>query len=160
MGIPSYLRQAVPSLTCMQVKNQQLEPDMEKQTGSKLGNEFVKAVYCHPAYLTSMQSTSGEMPRWMKHKLESRFQEKYRPPQICRWYHFKGRKWKGTKEPLDKSERGEWKAGLKLNIQKTKIMTSGPHHFMANRWGNNGNSGRFYFPWLQNHWRWWLQPWN
>ena len=46
------------------------------------------------------------------------------------------------------------KAGLKLNIQKTKIMTSGPHHFMANRWGNNGNSGRFYFLGLQNHCRW------
>ena len=58
---------------CMQVKKQQLELDMEQQTGSKLGKEYVKAVYCHPAYLTSMQSTSCEMPGWMKHKLESRF---------------------------------------------------------------------------------------
>ena len=57
----------------MQVKKQQLELDMEQQTGSKLGKEYVKAVYCHPAYLTSMQSTSCEMPGWMKHKLESRF---------------------------------------------------------------------------------------
>ena len=56
----------------MQLKNQQLEPDMEQQTGSKLGKEYVKAVYCHPAYLTYMQSTSGKMPGWMKHKLESR----------------------------------------------------------------------------------------
>ena len=56
----------------MQVKKQQLEPDMEQQTGSKLGKEYDKAVYCHPAYLTSMQSTSCEMPGWMKHKLESR----------------------------------------------------------------------------------------
>ena len=56
----------------MQVKKQQLEPDMEQQTGSKLGKEYVKAVYCHPAYLTSMQSTSCEMLGWMKHKLESR----------------------------------------------------------------------------------------
>ena len=55
----------------MQVKKQQLEPDME-QTGSKLGKEYVKAVYCHSAYLTFMQSTSHEMPGWMKHKLESR----------------------------------------------------------------------------------------
>ena len=55
----------------MQVKKQQLEPDIE-QTGSKLEKESVKAVYCHPAYLTSMQSTSWEMPGWMKHKLESR----------------------------------------------------------------------------------------
>ena len=58
----------------MQVKKQQLELDMEQQTGSKSGKEYVKAVYCHPAYLTYMQSTSCEMPGWMKHKLESRLQ--------------------------------------------------------------------------------------
>ena len=57
---------------CMQVKKQQLEPDMEQRTGSIMGKEYVKAVYCHPAYLTSMQSTSWEVPGWMKHKLESR----------------------------------------------------------------------------------------
>ena len=57
----------------MQVKKQQLEPDMEQQTSSKLEKEYVKAVYYHPAYLTYMQSTSCEMPDWMKHKLESRF---------------------------------------------------------------------------------------
>ena len=56
----------------MQVKKQQLELDMEQLTGSKLGKEYVKAVYCHPAYLTYMQSTSWEMPDWMKHKMESR----------------------------------------------------------------------------------------
>ena len=58
--------------TYMQVKKQQLEPDMEQQTGSKLGKEYIKAVFCHPAYLTYMESTSCEMPGWMKHKLESR----------------------------------------------------------------------------------------
>ena len=57
----------------MQVKKQQLELYMEQQTGSKLGKEYVKAVYCHPAYLTYMQSTSCEMLDWMKHRLESRF---------------------------------------------------------------------------------------
>ena len=56
----------------MQVRKQRLELDMEKQTGSKSGKEYVKAVYCHPSYLTSMQSTSCEMPDCMKHKLESR----------------------------------------------------------------------------------------
>ena len=56
----------------MRVKKQQLEPVMEQQTGSTLGKEYVKAVYCHPAYLTSMQSTSCEMPGWINHKLESR----------------------------------------------------------------------------------------
>ena len=54
----------------MQVKKQQLELDMEQPTGSKLGKEYVKAVYCHLAYLTYIQSTSWEMPGWMKHKLE------------------------------------------------------------------------------------------
>ena len=58
----------------MQVKKQQLEPDMEQRPGSELGKEYIKAVYCHPAYLTYMQSTSFEMPGWMKHKLESRLQ--------------------------------------------------------------------------------------
>ena len=56
----------------MQVKKQQLELDMEQQSGSKLGKEYVKAVYCYPAYLTYMQSTSWEMLDWTKHKLESR----------------------------------------------------------------------------------------
>ena len=54
----------------MQVKKQQLEPDKEQLTGSKLGKEYDKAVYCHPAYLTYMQSTSCEMPGWMNHKLK------------------------------------------------------------------------------------------
>ena len=57
----------------MWVKKQHLEPDMEKKTGSKLGKEYIKAVYCHPAYLIYMQITSCEMPSWMNHKLESRF---------------------------------------------------------------------------------------
>ena len=59
----------------MQVKKQQLELDMEKQTGSKLGKEYVKAVYCHPAYLTYAEFI--EMPGWMKHKLEQDCWEKY-----------------------------------------------------------------------------------
>ena len=56
----------------MEVKNQQLEPDLEQRTCSKSGKEYVKAVYCHPTYLTSMQSASCEMPGWMKCKLESK----------------------------------------------------------------------------------------
>ena len=59
--------------TCIQVKKQQLEADMEQWTGSKLGKEYIKVVYCHPAYLTSMQGTSCEMSGWIKHKLESWF---------------------------------------------------------------------------------------
>ena len=56
----------------MQVKKQHLEPDMAQQTVSKLGKDYVKAVYCHPVYLTYMQSTECKMPDWMKHKLKSR----------------------------------------------------------------------------------------
>ena len=58
----------------MQVRKQQLELDMEQWTGSKLGKEYIKVVYCHPAYLTYIQSTSCKMLDWMKHKLESRLQ--------------------------------------------------------------------------------------
>ena len=68
----------------MQVKKQQLEQDMEQQTDSRLGKEFVKAVCCHSAYLTYMQSTSCEMPGWMKHKLESRLPGEVSVTSICR----------------------------------------------------------------------------
>ena len=68
----------------MQVKKQQLELDMEQLTGSKLGREYVKVVYCHPAYLTSMQSTSCKMLCWINHKLESRFPGEISITQVCR----------------------------------------------------------------------------
>ena len=68
--------------TCMHVKKQQLKPDMEQQIGSKLGKEYIKAVCCHPAYLTSMPSTSCDMPGWMRHKLESRLLGEI---SICRY---------------------------------------------------------------------------
>ena len=62
---------------CMQIRKQQLELDMEQQSGSKLGKEFIKAVYCLPAYLMYMQSTSCEMSGWMTYKLDQEFWEKY-----------------------------------------------------------------------------------
>ena len=65
----------MPPEKSVKVKKQQLELDMEQQTGSKSGKEYFKAVYCHPDYLTYMQSTSCEMPGWMKAKLESRLLE-------------------------------------------------------------------------------------
>ena len=91
----------------MQVKKQQLESAMEQWTGSKLGKEFVKDVYCHSAYLIYIQSRLCEMPSWMNYKLESRLLEKYQQPQTCRSHYSNGRKQRGTKEPLDKGERGE-----------------------------------------------------
>ena len=66
---PPYLS---PEKLVMQIKEQQLEVDMEQQTGSKLGKKYDKAVYCQPAYLTHIQNTSGKMPDWMNYKLESR----------------------------------------------------------------------------------------
>ena len=70
MGIPDHL--ICLQEICMQDRKQQLEPDMEQWTDSKLTKEYIKAVYCHPAYLTYMQSTSWETLGWRKHKLESR----------------------------------------------------------------------------------------
>ena len=90
----------------MQVRKQQLELDMEQQTGSKPGKEYTKAVYCHPAYLTYMQSTSLEMLGWMKHKLESRLPE-ISITSDMQMTHRYGRKQRRTEEPLDESERGE-----------------------------------------------------
>ena len=85
----------------MQVKKQQLELDMEQWTGSKLGKEYVKAVYCHPTYLTYMQSISLEMPDWMKHKLESRLQAEISVTSDMHVTTPYGRKQGGTKKPLD-----------------------------------------------------------
>ena len=70
MGVSDYLTCLLRNLC--QVKKQQLERDMEQWTASKLGKEYVKAVYCHPAYLTYMKSTSCKMPDWINHKLDSR----------------------------------------------------------------------------------------
>ena len=97
----------------MQFRKQQLEPDMEQQTGSKSGKEYFKAVYCHPAYLTYMQSTSWEMLGWMKHKLESILSGEISIISDMHMTPPLGKKWRRTKEPLDESERGEWKSWLK-----------------------------------------------
>ena len=144
----------------MWVKKQQLEPDMEQKTGSKLGKEYIKAVYYHPAYLTSMQSTSWEMLAGWSTSWNQDCWEKYQQPQTCRWHHPYGRKWRGTKEPLDESERAEWKSWLKTQHSKKLRSFIQSYHFMANRWGNNENSDILYFLEFQNHCRWWLQPWN
>ena len=101
----------------MQVRKQQLEVDMEQQTGSKYEKEYVKAVYCHPAYLTYMQSTSWETQGWMKHKeAQAGIKIAGRNIKYLRYADdttLYGRKWRGTKKPLDESESGEWKSWLK-----------------------------------------------
>ena len=78
---------------------------MEQRTGSKLGKEYVKAVYCHPAYLTYMKSTSCEIPSWMKHKLESRMMGEISITSDMQITPPLWQKARGTKEPLDESER-------------------------------------------------------
>ena len=105
----------------MQVRKQQLELDMEQQTGSKEEKQYVKAVYCHPAYLTYMQGTLCEMLGWMKHKLESRRNInnlRYADDTIlmaeCE---------EELKSLLMKVKEESENVDLKLNIQKTKIMS-------------------------------------
>ena len=136
--------------TCMQVKKQHLELDMEQQTSSKLGKENVKAIYCHPASLTSMQSTSCKMLGWMNRKLESRLSEVSTTSDIQMIPRQSGKQG-GTKKPLNESESGEWKNWLKAQHSENEDHGIWSHHFMGNRWGSNGNSVRFYFHGLQNH---------
>ena len=121
----------------MQIKKQQLELDMEQWTGSKLGKESVKAVYCHLAYLTYMQSTSCEMLGWIKHRLESRLVREISitsdmqmtPPLMAESQE-------ELKSLLMKVKEENEKADLKLNIQKMKIMVSSP----INSWEIDGET--------------------
>ena len=109
----------------MQVRKQQLELDMEHQTGSKSGKEYVKAVYCHPDYLTYMQSTSCEILDWMKHKLESRLLGGISITSDMQMTALMAESEELQSLLMNVKEESE-KVGLKLNIQKTKIMASGP----------------------------------
>ena len=110
----------------LQVKKQQLEPDMKQQTGFKLGKK-VKAIYCHLAYLIYMQSTSCEMLDWMRHKLESRLLGKISVTSDMQMKPtFVAEHEEELNSLLMKVEEESEKAGLTLNIQKTKIMVSGP----------------------------------
>ena len=111
----------------MQIRKQQLKMDMEQQTSFKYRKEYVKVVYCHPAYLTHMQSTSCKMPGWMKHRLEPRLpgeisitsDTQMMPPL---WQKYE----EELKSLLMKVKEESDRVGVKLNIQKTKIMASGP----------------------------------
>ena len=115
----------------MQVRKQQLEPDIEQQTGSKLGKEYVKAVYCHPVYLTYMQSTSCEMPGWMKLRLdETQAGIKIAGRNINNLRYaddttLMAESEEELKSLLLKVKVESEKVGLKLNIQKMKITASG-----------------------------------
>ena len=111
----------------MQVKKQHLEVNMQQQTGSKSGKKYVKAVYCHHAYLTYMQSTSYEMLGWMKHKLELRLPG--RNINNLRYADdttLMAESEEELRNLLMKVKEESEKAGLKLNIQKTKVIAFGP----------------------------------
>ena len=99
---------------------------MEQQTGSKSGKEYIKAIYCHPANLTYMQSTSFKMPGWMKYKLESRLPGEISIASDTQMTPPLAESGEELKSLLMKVKEESEKVGLKLNIQKTKIMASGP----------------------------------
>ena len=106
-----------------------------------------QAVYCYPAYLTYMQSTSWEMLGWMDHKLKSRLLGEIPITADTRCHHPYGRKPRRTKEPLDESERGECKRWLKAQHSENEDHGIRSQYFMVNRWGNSRNSGWLYFFW-------------
>ena len=109
--------------------------------GSKLIKEYLKAAYCYSAYLTYMQSTSCKMPGWMNHKLESRLLEAVSITSDMQMTESQ----EEPKSLLVKVKGESEKAGLKLNIQIAKIMTSGPITSWQIDWKNSGNNDRFYF---------------
>ena len=138
---------------CMQVKKQQLELDMEQQTGSKTAKEYVKAVYCHHPYLIYVQSTSHEMLGWMKYKLESRLQGEI---SVTSDEAILMAEIEELKSLLMKVKEESEKVGLKLNIKKIKIMASGP----ITSWQIDGETREtvrdFILLGSKNHCRWWL----
>ena len=139
----------------MKVKKQQLELNMEQKTGSKSGKEYIKAEYFHPAYLTSMQSTSCKMPGWMKPqagiKIAGRNINNLRYADDTT---LMAEREEELRSLLMKVKEQSEKSGLKLDIQKTKIMASSP----ITSWQIDGETmetvTEFIFWGLQNHYRW------
>ena len=144
----------------MQVRKQQLELDMEQRLVSnrKRSTSRLYIVTClFNLYAEYIMSNAGlvelltginQMPGEISITSDMQMTSHY-------W-----QKWRGTKEPLDEGERGEWKSWLKTQHSKNKDHGIRSHHFIANRWGNNVNSDRLYSLGLQNHCRLWLQWWN
>ena len=110
----------------MQVKKQLLEPDIEQQTGSKLGKEYIKALYCHPAYLTFMQSTSCQMLTGWSTSWNHNCWENINNLRYTDDTTLMGESEEELKSLLMEVKEEREKVGLKHNIQKTKIMASSP----------------------------------
>ena len=132
----------------MKVKKQELYPDMKQQTGSKMGKEYVKAVNCHIAYLTTNQSTSWKIPGWIKPQLESKTVWNTTSELLKTVYiddiTLNDRKRRGNKEPLDDGERGERKSWHETQCSINLDHGIWSDHFIVNR-RKSGNSKRFYF---------------
>ena len=137
------------------------EPDIEQRTGFKLGKEYVEAVYCHPAYLTYMESTSCEMLDWVKHKLKSRLPREISVTSDMQLTTLMAESEEALKSLLMKVKEESEKAGLKLQlysgstkyIKKTKIMASGPIS-LGQIDGETMETVIDYFLGLKNHCRW------
>ena len=125
---------------------------MEQQTGSTLGKEYVKAVYCHPADLSYMQSISYEMLGWMNHKLIAG--RKINNLRYADDTTLMAESEEELKSLLMRVKEESDKAGLKLNIQKTTMMVSGTITSWQIEGGKSGSSDRLYFLRLQNHCGW------
>ncbi|MES9346198.1 reverse transcriptase family protein [Cutibacterium acnes] len=115
IGIPDHLTCLLSNLYAGQ---KAVEPDMKQHTPSKLGKEYVKTIYCHPVYLTSMQSTSRETLDWKKHKLESRLLGEISITSDMQMTTPSWQKSRRNKEPLDEGEKGECKSWLKTQHSK------------------------------------------
>ena len=115
-------------LTCLlrnlYLGQEAIEPCMEQLIVSGLRKEYIRAVCCHPVYLIYVLSTPWEIPGWMSYKLKSKLEGENQQFQLCRWYHCNSRKWRGTKEPLDEGEGGEWKSWLKPEYEENWILRS------------------------------------
>ena len=136
----------------MQARKQQLKLDMEQQTGSKSGKEYITVAYCHSAYLTSMQSTSCEMPDWMNDKLESRLLGEISVTSDMQMIPcFMAESEEELKGLLMKVKEESEKSWLKTQHSENKDHGIWSHHFMATRWGDGG---RVHYFGLQNHSRW------
>ena len=138
----------------MQVRKQQLELDLEQQTGFKQEKEYVKAVYCHclfNLYARYIKRNTGLEEAQAGIKMAGRNINHLRYTDDTT---LKEESKEELKSLLMKLKEENEKVGLKLNIQKIKIMSSGPITSWQIRWGNNGNSERYYFGGLQNHCRW------
>ena len=140
-GIPGYLR--VSWETCMQVKKQQLQPDMEQRIGSKFRKEYNQAAYHHPDYLISMQSASWKILDWMNHKLESRFARRnINNLRNADDTTLMAERVEELKSLMMKVKEESEKAGLKLDIQKPKIIAADPITSCQTE-GGSGSTNRF-----------------